>query len=42
MRTAIILILATVALAACGKQGVLERPDPLFGRPADPPAKQNP
>lgn len=37
MRTAVILILASLTLAACGKQGVLERPDPMFGRPADAP-----
>jgi len=39
MKTAAILILAALALAACGKQGVLERPDPMFGRPADTPEK---
>jgi predicted small lipoprotein YifL len=42
MRTAVILILAALAVAACGKQGVLERPDPLFGRPADPPETRAP
>jgi hypothetical protein len=33
--TRIALIIAcALALAACGKQGVLERPDPMFGKPA--------
>lgn len=40
MRAAVILILAAIAVASCGKQGVLERPDPMFGRPADAPAKK--
>ena len=43
MRTALVMIAATLLLAACGKQGVLERPDPMFGRPApaEPEQKQD-
>ena len=42
MRTAVIVILAGLVLASCGKQGLLERPDPMFGRPADAPEKKTP
>ena len=40
MRTAVIVIALGLVLAACGKQGLLERPDPMFGRPADHPAEK--
>ena len=33
MRTALVLILSLTALAACGLQGDLERPVPLWGNP---------
>lgn len=34
-KTAIVLVLAAAALAACGKQGALERPPPLLGSAAE-------
>jgi predicted small lipoprotein YifL len=33
MRTALVLVLSLTALAACGLQGDLERPVPLWGNP---------
>lgn len=34
VRTVLLLAAAAVALCACGKQGKLERPPPLWGSPA--------
>jgi hypothetical protein len=36
------MIALSLLVAACGKQGMLERPDPMFGRPADPVEKKSP
>jgi len=33
-RIALCAFAATLSLAACGKRGVLDRPEPVFGRPA--------
>ena len=39
-RAALILALAALALASCGKRGDLERPGPMWDNPAKaPPAK---
>ena len=34
MTRILVLAAAALILASCGKQGALERPDPMFGRPA--------
>lgn len=34
MTRALVLVACALILAACGKQGALERPDPMFGKPA--------
>ncbi len=41
MRAAILLVCAALLLTACGKQGMLERPEPIFGQ-APPTEKTTP